>query len=76
MWLIVGTIFLIVGINISFNIITSKDRDIYGMALFFVILSVIGVVMVECQISDIITCYTIPEKRIFEYLVSVLISES
>lgn len=68
MWLIVGLIFLLAGIIFSFKIIKSKNSDIHGAALFSVILAVIGIVMILCQISDIITCCTIPEKMILEYI--------
>lgn len=68
MWLILGLIFLLAGIIFSIKIVKSKNRDIHGAALFSVILALIGVVMVVCQILDMIICYTIPEKMIFEYL--------
>ena len=68
MWLTIGMIFLLAGIIFSIKIVKSKNRDIHGAALFSVILALIGVVMVVWQISDMITCYTIPKKMIFEYL--------
>ena len=68
MWLTIGMIFLLVGIIFSIKIVKSENRDIHGAALFSVILALIGVVMVVYQISDMITCYTIPEKMIFEYM--------
>ena len=68
MWLTIGMIFLLAGIIFSIKIVKSKNRDIHGAALFSVILAVIGIVMIMCQISDIITCYTIPEKMVFEYM--------
>lgn len=66
MWLIVGLIFLLAGI-FSIKIVKSKD-SIHSLILFPVILAVIGIVMIMCQISDIITCCTIPEKMILEYI--------
>ena len=36
--------------------------------LFFIVLIICMVVLVICQTIDIVTCYTIPEKIIFEYL--------
>lgn len=74
MWLTIGMIFLLAGIIFSIKIVKSENRDIHGAALLSVILGVIGVVMVMYQISDIITCCTIPEKMIFEYL-NVMLSE-
>lgn len=68
MWMIVGLIFLLAGIIFSFKIVKSKNSDIHALILFSVILAVIGIVIIMCQISDIITCCTIPEKMIFEYL--------
>ena len=72
MWLTIGMIFLLAGIIFSIKIVKSKNRDIHGAALFSVILALIGVVMVVWQILDMITCYTIPEKLIFEYVNSLL----
>ena len=74
MWLTIGMIFLLAGIIFSIKIVKSENRDIHGATLLSVILGVIGVVMVMYQISDIITCCTIPEKMIFEYL-NVMLSE-
>ena len=68
MWLTIGMIFLLVGIIFSIKIVKSENRDIHSLILFTVILAVIGIVMIMCQISDIITCCTIPEKMILEYL--------
>ena len=36
--------------------------------LFFIVLIICMVMFVICQTIDIVTCYTIPEKIIFEYL--------
>ena len=72
MWLTIGMIFLLAGIIFSIKIVKSENRDIHGAALFSVILALIGVVMVVWQILDMITCYTIPEKLIFEYVNSLL----
>lgn len=68
MWLIVGLIFLLAGVIFSFKIVKSKNSDIHALILFSVILAVIGIVMIMCQISDIITCCAIPEKMILEYI--------
>ena len=68
MWLTIGMIFLLAGIIFSIKIVKSENRDIHSLILFTVILAVIGIVMIMCQISDIITCCTIPEKMILEYI--------
>ena len=68
MWLTIGMIFLLAGIIFSIKIVKSENRDIQPLILFTVILAVIGIVMIMCQISDIITCCTIPEKMILEYI--------
>lgn len=46
--------------------------------LNFIFVLIIGgfVISIICQALDLFTCYAIPEKKIFEYLGSVLISES
>ena len=68
MWLTIGMIFLLAGIIFSIKSVKSENRDIHSLILFTVILAVIGIVMIMCQISDIITCCTIPEKMILEYI--------
>lgn len=72
MWLTIGMIFLLAGIIFSIKIVKSENRDIHPLILFTVILAVIGIVMIMCEISDIITCCTIPEKMIFGYLNAML----
>ena len=74
MWMVIGMIFLLAGIIFSIKIVKSEDRDIHSLKLFPVVLAVIGIVMIMCQISDIITCYIIPEKMIFGYL-NVMLSD-
>ena len=74
MWLTIGMIFLLAGIIFSIKIVKSENRDIHSLILFPVVLAVIGIVMIMCQISDIITVNTIPEKTIIEYINSLMSS--
>ena len=42
------------------------------MTLIFIITIGCFIICIICQVLDIVTCYTIPEKIIFEYLNSLL----
>lgn len=45
-----------------------SDLDFYYYNWIFIIIIGCFVICIICQSIDIITCYTIPEKMIFEYL--------
>ena len=79
MWLVIGFIFLfslipLIGFSKyahkKFKEDTGSDWDI---AKFFIVLAavvcgIIGIVMSICQIYDIITCYTFPEKILLDFI--------
>ena len=71
-WIVIGLILIILAI-ISFK--GAKDPDIYDegfLYMVFVILLLFGVVMILCQIFDIIKCIYIPELQIYEYIKSLM----
>lgn len=53
-----------------------SDWDVgkWVMTLIFIMVIVCLIICVICQTLDIITCHTIPEKMIYEYLNSLLSS--
>lgn len=70
-WIVIGAILLIGGI--VFTIIFVKNgRDC--APLISIGIAIGGVVLIGVQVFDIITCYTIPEKAIIEYINSLLSS--
>lgn len=71
-WIVIGLILIILAI-ISFK--GAKDPDIYDegfLYMVFVILLLFGIVMILCQIFDIIKCIYIPELQIYEYIKSLM----
>lgn len=70
-WIVIGAILLIGGI--VFTIIFVKNG--YDCApLISIGIAIGGAVLIGVQVFDIITCYTIPEKVIIEYINSLLSS--
>lgn len=64
-WIVIGTILLIGGI--IFAIICAKNGD-HLSPIICICVAMCGAVMIGTQVFDIITCYTIPEKIIIEYI--------
>lgn len=64
-WIIIGVILLIGGI--IFTIVFIKN-DCVCAPLISIGVAICGAVMIGVQVFDIITCYTIPEKVIIEYI--------
>lgn len=70
-WIVIGVILLIGGI--IFTIVFLKNG--YDCApLISLGVAICGAVIIGVQVFDIITCYTIPEKIIIEYINSLLSS--
>lgn len=80
MWIVVALI-VIIGLSISIPVINKyankvleenhySDWDVGKWLVIWIFIIIIGcfVICIICQSIDIITCYTIPEKMIFEYL--------
>ena len=79
-WIVVALIVIIglsigiLAINKHANKVLEKDYysdwDFDKWVVFCIFIIIIGcfVICIICQVFDIITCYTIPEKMIFEYL--------
>ena len=70
-WIVIGTILLIGGI--VFTIVFIKNGCDCA-PLISIGVAICGAVMIGVQVFDIITCYTIPEKVIIEYINSLLSS--
>lgn len=71
-WIVIALILIILAI-ISFK--GARNPDIYDegfLYMVFVILLFFGVVMIFCQIFDIIKCIYIPELQIYEYIKSLM----
>lgn len=79
-WIVVALI-VIIGLSIGIPAINKyankvleedyySDWDFGKWVVICIFIIIIGcfVLCVICQVSDIVTCYTIPEKMIFEYL--------
>lgn len=74
-WMIIGIIFIIVGIGL-FVFVYKKykaeeyfDEEIlFWISLVGVICVVAGVIIVGCQVYDLVTCYYLPEKILFRYV--------
>lgn len=71
-WIVIGAILLICGI--IFTIVAVK-QGYDGIFIISIVAATAGVIVVGWQVFDIITCYTIPEKVIFEY-VNLLLSSN
>lgn len=61
-WIVFG-LSLIIGCVVVY--IKTYDEDVVWICC---IIAIIGIVIVGWQAFDIITCYTIPEKMVIEYL--------
>lgn len=70
-WIVIGVILLIGGI--IFAIVFVKN-DCECAPFISLGVAICGAVMIGVQVFDIITCYTIPEKVIIEYINSLLSS--
>ena len=74
-WMIIGIIFIIVGIGL-FVFVYKKckaeeyfDEEIlFWISLVGVICIVAGVIIIGCQVYDLVTCYYLPEKILFRYV--------
>ena len=74
-WMIIGIIFIIVGIGL-FVFVYKKckaeeyfDEEIlFWISLVGVICIVASVIIVGCQVYDLVTCYYLPEKILFRYV--------
>lgn len=70
-WIVIGIILLIGGV--IFAIICAKNGG--DLSPFICICAAVcGAILIGVQVFDIITCYTIPEKVIIEYINSLLSS--
>lgn len=69
-WLVVGVLLILIGIGL-FVLVGKGDLD-SETANYFVILGFcaigIGVVIIGCQISDLIECKYLPEKILLRYV--------
>ena len=83
-WIVVALI-VIIGCSIGIPTINKyvnevlendpcSDWDVGKWLMIWVFIITIGcfIICIICQVLDIVTCYTIPEKIIFEYLNSLL----
>lgn len=70
-WIVIGIILLIGGV--IFAIICAKNGGDLSPSIC-ICAAVCGAVLIGVQVFDIITCYTIPEKVIIEYINSLLSS--
>lgn len=70
-WIVIGAILLIGGI--TFAIICAKNGGDLSPTICICV-AACGAVMIGVQAFDIITCYTIPEKIIIEYINSLMSS--
>lgn len=70
-WIVIGVILLIGGI--IFTIVFVKN-DCDCAPLISLGVAICGAIVIGVQVFDIITCYTIPEKAIIEYINSLLSS--
>lgn len=83
-WIVVALI-VIIGLSIGIPAINKhankvleedyySDWDFGKWVVICIFIIIIGcfIICIICQVLDIVTCYTIPEKIIFEYLNSLL----
>ena len=70
-WIVIGAIMLVGGIIFT---IIFVENDCDCAPLISLGVAICGAVMIGVQVFDIITCYTIPEKVIIEYINSLLSS--
>lgn len=68
-WIVIGAIFILIGIIVTVLAIGSGDENIMGMAcIAVIILWLAGIWIVGAQINDIILCGTLPEKILLRYI--------
>jgi len=78
-WIIVGVIAIIIPVIVIKKISKYAEKDYYSDWRFYQVVTIIFgsfivftfLIMILFQIYDIIECYTIPEKVIFDYLNSL-----
>ena len=71
-WLIIGVLLFVTALILIY-VFREKDIDFKSCAYtFWIIFGAVGLIIIIAQMLDIITCCTIPEKMIFEYLDYVL----
>lgn len=78
-WIIVGVIAIIIPVIVIKKISKYAEKDYYSDWRFYRVVTIIFgsfivftfLIMILFQIYDIIECYTIPEKVIFDYLNSL-----
>ena len=66
MWIGIAGALLLLGLILS--IILHKVLDDGCIWILYVVLTIISFIIIGCQIYDIITCYTFPEKVIYDYI--------
>ena len=64
-WIVIGALLILLGIVICFLCFKTGGTD--AVIVLFVCL-ILGVLIIGCQINDIILCKTIPEKIILQYI--------
>ena len=70
-WIVIGAIFILIGIIVTVLAIGSGDENIMGMAcIAVIILWFAGIWIIGAQINDIILCGTLPEKILLRYIQS------
>lgn len=69
-WIVLGAIMLVGGSILTIVFIKNNN----DAAPIFIFVAVGGAFVIGMQVFDIITCYTIPEKVIIEYINSLLSS--
>ena len=83
-WLVIGIIMTVIAIKLVRWLFSDDDdaeecRDEEGLAILIflicIVLAASGLCIVGCQIFDIVTCLTFPEKMIFEYINTLTITK-
>lgn len=70
-WIVIGVIFILIGIIAVVLAARSDIDDIIGFAILVAILLwFVGIVIIGAQINDIILCGTLPEKILLRYIQS------
>lgn len=72
-WMWIGIMSALILISLAVAIIIANTHSWDGMEwLIFAFVCVIGFVVIGVQIHDIITCYTFPEKVIYDYIKNMI----
>lgn len=66
MWIGIAGVLLLLGLIVS--IIVHKISDDGCIWIFYAVLTLASFVIIGVQVYDIITCYTFPEKVIYDYI--------